>query len=203
MPGPAFLAQRYSELVLASTSSGRKALLQSMGVPFRVEAPGVEEDVPLGTSPHAAATLLAERKARAVAGRHPTALVIGSDQIVSVDGVPLGKPEVAVAARKQLLALCGRWHEVVTGVSLVGPGFFACEVDVARMKVWPLTADELDAYVATGEWQGCAGGYRVEGRGQALFESLEGDRTGVVGLPMARLVRLLREAGVQLLARSV
>jgi septum formation protein len=189
----------YSELVLASTSAGRRALLGSLGVPFRVEAPGVEEDVPVGTPVREATAQLAERKARAVAGRHPKALVIGSDQIVSLDGVPLGKPPDAVAARKQLLSLCGRSHEVVTGVCLVGPGFFACEVDIARMKVFALSADELDAYVATGEWEGCAGGYRVEGRGQALFEAVDGDRTGVVGLPMARVVRLLREAGVKLL----
>lgn len=200
MVPPKFLAGRYSELVLASTSQGRKALLETLGVPFRAEAPGVEEDVPVGTPPRDAAAMLAERKARAVAGRHPTALVVGSDQLVSLDGVPLGKPPDAVAARKQLLSLCGRVHEVVTGVCLVGPGFFACEVDVARMRVWPLSADELDAYVATREWEGCAGGYRVEGRGQALFESIEGDRSGVVGLPMARVVRLLREAGVRLLA---
>jgi septum formation protein len=191
---------RYSELVLASTSSGRKALLESLGVAFRCEAPGVEEDVPVGTAVRDAAAMLAERKARAVAGRHPTALVIGSDQIVSLDGVPLGKPKDAVAARKQLLSLSGRGHEVVTGVCLVGPGFFSCEVDVARMKVFALSADELDAYVATNEWKGCAGGYRIEGRGQALFESVDGDRTGVVGLPMGRLVRLLREAGVRLLS---
>jgi septum formation protein len=199
MAGLPFLAGRYTELVLASTSAGRKALLDSLGVPFRVEAPGVDEEVPLGTAPRDAAAMLAERKARAVAGLHPTALVVGSDQLVSLDGVPLGKPKDAVAARKQLLSLCGRWHEVVTGVSLVGPGFFSCEVDLARMKVWALSADELDAYVATRDWEGCAGGYRVEGRGQALFESVDGDRTGVVGLPMARLVRLLREAGVKLL----
>jgi len=69
----------------STASPGRKALLDSLGLPFRIEAPGVEEDVPLGTPPRAAATMLAERKARAVAGRHPTALVVGSDQIVSLD----------------------------------------------------------------------------------------------------------------------
>lgn len=199
MGAPAFLAGRYGELVLASTSAGRKALLEGLGQPFRCEAPGVDEDVPVGTAPREAVAILAERKARAVAGRWPLALVVGSDQLVALDGVPLGKPPNAVAARKQLSSLSGRTHEVVTGVALVGPGFFACEVDVARMKVWALTGDELDAYVATGEWQGCAGGYRVEARGQALFEAIDGDRAGVVGLPMQRLVRLLREAGVKVL----
>jgi septum formation protein len=199
---PAFLAGRYDALVLASTSPARRALLETLGLPFRAEAPGVDEDVPVGTSPREAVALLAERKARAVAGKAPLALVVGSDQMVVLDQAPLQKPPDAASARKQLAALSGRTHEVVTGVCVVGPGFFACEVDLAWMRLEPLSADELDAYVATGEWQGCAGGYRVEGRGQALFHSIEGDRTGVMGLPMTRLVRLLREAGVKLLATS-
>ena len=199
MPPP-FLAGRYGELLLASTSPGRRALLATLGLPFRAEAPGVDEDVPADLAPRAAVAVLAERKARAVFGRNPQTLVVGSDQMVVLEGRALLKPPDAAAARKQLASLSGRTHEVVTGLCVVGPGFFACEVELAWMRVCPLTEQELDAYVATDEWQGCAGGYRVEGRGQALFHSIEGDRTGVVGLPMARLVRLLREAGVKLLA---
>lgn len=190
---------RYSELVLASTSPARRALLEGLGVPFRAEPPGVGEDVAPGTPARAAVAQLAERKARAVAGRLEGALVVGSDQLVVSGGAVLQKPPDAAAARAQLAALAGRTHEVVTGVCVLGPGFFACEVDVAWMRVFPLSDAELDAYVATGEWQGCAGGYRVEGRGQALFQAIEGDRTAVQGLPMLRLVRLLREAGVPLL----
>ena len=190
---------RYSELVLASTSPARRALLEALGVPFRAEPPGVGEDVAPGTPARAAVAQLAERKARAVAGRLEGALVVGSDQLVVSSGAVLQKPPDAAAARAQLSALAGRTHEVVTGVCVLGPAFFACEVDVAWMRVFPLSDAELDAYVATGEWQGCAGGYRVEGRGQALFQAIEGDRTAVQGLPMLRLVRLLREAGVPLL----
>jgi septum formation protein len=156
----------------------------------------VDEVVPEGTPPQHAVALLAERKARTVASAHPTALVIGADQLVSFQGQALGKPPDAKAAAAQLRSMRGRAHDIVTGVCVVGPGFLVTEVDVARLTVLPLTDAEVEAYVATGEWQGCAGGYRIEGRGQALFSRIEGDRSAIQGLPMQRVVRLLREAGV-------
>ena len=187
---------RYSELVLASTSPARKALLGSLGLAFRCEAPGVDEAVPAALTPAQAVAVLAERKARAVWTRCPQALVIGSDQLVNLDGRSLGKAADAKSARTQLQLMAGRTHEILTGVCIVGPGFLSTEVDVARLTLWPLSSADLDGYVATGEWEGCAGSYRVEGRGQALFKEIQGDRTGIQGLPMALLVRLLREAGV-------
>ena len=187
----------FDELLLASTSSGRRALMEGLGVPFRAVAPGVDEDVPPGTTPQQAVALLAERKARAVFDRFPRALVIGSDQLVSSQGQMLGKPENGAAARTQLGSLRGKTHEILTGVCVMGAGFLQTEVDTARLSVLPLGDEELDAYVATGEWQGCAGGYRVEARGQAIFERIEGDRAAIQGLPMQRLTRLLRDAGVK------
>lgn len=186
-----------SQLVLASTSPARRALLGSLGLPFRAEAPGVDELVPNELSVLEAVAVLAERKARAVAARSPGVVVIGADQLVSLDGRALGKPDSAEAAREQLASLAGRTHEIATGICVIGGSGCACEVDVVRITVYPLSSDELDGYVATGEWQGCAGGYRIEGRGQALFSRVEGCRTSVQGLPMERLVRLLREAGVR------
>jgi len=186
----------FSELVLASTSPARKALLTTLGLPFRAEAPGVDEHVAPGTTTHATVAMLAERKARAVLARWPQALVIGSDQLIDLDGRALGKPQDARAARSVLKSLSGRSHEILTGVCVVGPAYFSCEVDVARLRVFPLADIEIDRYVALGEWEGCAGGYRVEGRGGALFQSVDGDRTSVQGLPLPLLVRLLREAGV-------
>ena len=188
---------RYDELLLASTSSARRALMTGLGVPFRAVAPEVEEVVAPGTPPSHAVALLAERKARAVYARSPRSLIIGSDQLVSLDGLALGKPRDAAAARDQLASLRGKTHDIFTGVTVVGPGFEVTEVDSARLTVLPLTDAELDGYVATGEWEGCAGGYRVEGRGQCLFQRIEGDRAAIQGLPMQRVTRLLREAGVQ------
>ncbi len=187
----------FDELILASTSSARRALMEGLGLPFRAVAPGVDEIVPEGTGAHHAVAMLAERKARAVAERFPRALVIGSDQLVAAGGRTLGKPEDASAARDQLGSLRGTTHEIHTGLCLMGPGFLETEVDTAKLTVLPLTDAELDGYVATNEWQGCAGGYRVEARGQAIFERIEGDRAAIQGLPMQRLTRLLRAAGVQ------
>lgn len=187
----------FDELILASTSSARRALMEGLGLPFRAVAPGVDEIVPEGTLAHYAVAMLAERKARAVTERFPRALVIGSDQLVALGDQTLGKPENASAARQQLGSLRGKTHEIHTGLTVIGPSFIATEVDTARLTVLLLSDLELDGYVATNEWQGCAGGYRVEARGQAIFERIEGDRAAIQGLPMQRLTRLLREAGVQ------
>lgn len=187
----------YDQLILASTSSARRALMDGLGLPYVVEAPGVDEVVPAGTPPQHAVALLAERKARAVFSKKPRGLIIGSDQLGSINGQPLGKAATAAEARAQLASLRGRTHELFTGVCVIANGFVVTEVDVARLTVWPLTDAELDGYVATGEWQGCAGSYRIEGRGQALFSRIDGDRTAIQGLPMQRVTRILREAGVE------
>lgn len=187
----------FDELVLASTSSARRALMEGLGLPFRAVAPEVDEEVEPGTLAQHAVAMLAERKARAVAARFPRALVIGADQLVSFAGHTLGKPPDLPGARQQLGALRGQTHEIFTGVCVMGAGFLETEVDAAKLTVLPLSDAELDGYLATGEWQGCAGGYRVEARGQALFQRIEGDRAAIQGLPMQRLTRLLREAGVQ------
>lgn len=192
-----FLAGLYSELLLASTSPARRALLDGLGLPYRPLAPGVDEVVADGTPVLHAVAQLAERKARAVWGKNPRSLVIGADQLVSLDGQALGKPVDEAAAFAQLKSLVGRSHEIATGVCVMGPGYLVTEVDVARLHVRAMSDDEVRGYVSTGEWQGCAGGYRVEGRGQALFGRIEGDRTSIQGLPMQRVVRLLREAGVR------
>ncbi len=182
-------------LILASTSSARRAMMNSLKLPYRAVRPGVDEVVPATLPVEQMVQVLALRKARAVLAAHPDAWVIGADQLVSVDGAPFGKPETRDQARGQLSKLLGRTHEVVTGVCLISTATERVEVDVVRMTAYPLTADELERYLDLGEWQGCAGSYRVEEAGAALFQQIEGDRTSVQGLPLLRLVRLLREAG--------
>ncbi|MGZ6098249.1 MAG: Maf family protein [Myxococcaceae bacterium] len=186
-------------LLLASTSPARRALLDGLGVPYRAEAPGVDEDVPAGTPVDDAVRMLALRKARAVAARYPDALVIGADQLGELDGRPLGKPASREEARKQLGALLGRAHRLLTAVALVGQGDEQLTLDVVTLRFHPVPPAELERYLDTGEWRGCAGGYRIEGRGQALVDALEGDRTSVQGLPMLPLVRMLRGRGFPLL----
>lgn len=189
------------KLILASTSSARRALMDSLGVPYLSISPGVDEHVPENTPVPDAVAMLAERKARAVFARHPDALVIGADQLVALEGHALGKPPDRAVAKKQLQSLSGRAHEIVTGLCLIGPSFFAREVEITRMQLYPLSDAELEGYLDTHEWEGCAGAYRVESRGQALFSRIDGDRTNVQGLPMLRVVSLLREAGLNFFAR--
>ncbi len=186
-------------LLLASTSPARRALLDALGIRYEAVAPGVDEDVPEGTRVDEAVRMLALRKARSVAARNMDALVLGADQLAEVDGRVLGKPVSRDAARTQLASLLGRAHRLLTAVALVGGGEEQLAVDVVTLRFHALGADELERYLDTGEWQGCAGGYRIEGRGQALVAELDGDRTSVQGLPMLPVVRMLRTRGVPLL----
>lgn len=172
--------------------------MDALGVSYEAVSPGVDELLPAETKVQDAVAMLAERKARAVADRYPEAVVIGADQLVAFRGQALGKPVNRAAAMTQLTALSGNEHEIVTGVCVLAPSFFAREVETTRMELYPLTQAEVEAYLDTREWEGCAGGYRVESRGQALFRRIDGDRTNVQGLPMLRVVRLLRAAGVKL-----
>jgi septum formation protein len=185
-----------SSLILASTSSARRALMDGLGIPYRAESPGVDEDVSPTLSARQAVQELARRKARAVHTRHPEAWVLGADQLVEVEGEVLAKPEDRDAARRQLGKLLGHTHDICTGVCLVGPGGHIAEaLEVSRLTFYPVAPEELEKYLELGEWQGCAGSYRIEGAGQALLARLEGDRTNVQGLPMLTVVRMLREAG--------
>jgi septum formation protein len=171
--------------------------MRGLGVPFRVVAPEVDEYVSADTPPMHAVAILAEKKARAVFARNPTALVIGADQLVSFNGQAIGKAPDEATARRQLRSLRGKTHEILTGLCVVGPDFLATEVDSARLTVLPLSDVEVDAYLATGEWKGCAGGYRIEGVGQTIFSRIDGDRSSIQGLPMQRVVHSLREAGIR------
>ncbi len=170
--------------------------MDGLGLAYRAESPGVDEEVSPTLSARQAVQVLAARKARAVQARHPDAWVIGADQLVEVEGEVLSKPVDRDAARGQLLKLLGHTHDICTGVCLLGPGGHVAEaLEVSRLTFYPLPAEELERYLELGEWQGCAGSYRVEGAGQALLGRLEGDRTNVQGLPMLAVVRMLREAG--------
>ncbi|ADO70598.1 Maf family protein [Stigmatella aurantiaca] len=183
-------------LILASTSSARRALMEGLGLAYTAEAPGVGEEVSPTLSARQAVQELAARKARAVQARHPEAWVLGADQLVEVEGEILSKPPDLDAARKQLGKLLGRTHDICTGVCLAGPGGHLAEsLEVSRLTFYPASAEELERYLSLGEWQGCAGSYRIEGAGQALLSRLDGDRTNVQGLPMLTVVRMLRTAG--------
>lgn len=189
-------------VILASTSPFRSALLRAAGVTFLCEKPDFEEFLDQDQQPDALALLLAEGKASAVADRHPHHIVIAADQVGEIDGHLLGKPHTPAEARAQLERLSGKTHRLVTGVVVIG----ATEptgarptlrfAEETRITFRALSPDLLDAYVTTGEWEGCAGAYRLEGRGIQLVDRIEGDWHNIIGLPVLRVLEALRRLGL-------
>jgi septum formation protein len=185
-------------LVLASTSPQRRAILEQLGIPFDVVAPRYEEDDPPDVSPVELVREHALGKARSVAGDAAERPVLGVDTAVILGTRVYGKPQSAEEATEMLEALSGVTHEVVSGLCLITPGWEIVEDEVTRVTFRPLTARDLAVYVVSGEWEGRAGGYAIQGLGAGLVERIDGDYLNVVGLPAALLVRLLadRAAGV-------
>lgn len=162
-------------------------------MPFTVEPAGVEELT--AGEPQAVAVENARRKALALTH---DGLVLGADTLVTVDGEILGKPRDAAQAVEYIGRLAGRAHQVVGGIALARGGeVIADAVDVTEVVFRALTAAEIQAYVALGEWEGRAGGYAIQGAGAALVRSISGDYLNVVGLPLARLLDLLPHGGLQ------
>jgi septum formation protein len=178
---------RRAGVILASGSPQRKAILEQLGVEFRVEAPEVEE-LSHG-EPRRVVRENALRKARAVAS--PEERVLSADTAVVLDGHIFGKPGDEREAETFLRRLSGRTHQVMSGVALREPGGLErSDVAVTRVRFRRLEQAEIDWYLATGEWEGRAGAYAIQGRGAALVEEIEGDYWNVVGLPVAALLRL-------------
>jgi septum formation protein len=181
-------------LVLASRSPQRRAILEQLGIPFDVVEPRYEEVPP----PELAdATEIvrehAQGKARSVAQEAGERPVLGVDTEVVLQGLIFGKPSDPTEAEQMLEELSGKTHVVMSGLCLLTPGWEAVEHEGTRVTFRELTPRDLATYVATGEWEGRAGAYAIQGRGAALVRSIEGDYLNVVGLPASCLVRLLAE----------
>ena len=180
-------------LLLASTSPQRRAILEQLHIPFDVVAPRYEEETPQIADAVELVRAHASGKARSVAGEANDRPVLAVDTAVVLQGSIFGKPANAAEAEKMLEELSGKTHIVVSGLCLLTPGWEDVEHETTRVAFRELVPRELGTYVATGEWQGRAGGYAIQGRGAALVHSIEGDYLNVVGLPAALLVRLLAE----------
>jgi septum formation protein len=190
--------------VLASASPRRRELLGRFGVEFRVEPADVDETPIPGAGGEDAARDIATRKALAVA-RATDDPVIGADTIVvAADGEFLGKPLDAADARRILRKLSGTTHRVITGVCVAAArgSRLRTAVETTFVTMRPLSADEIDAYVASGECFDKAGAYAIQETGDRFVVRIDGDRTNVVGLPLDAAARLLRESGVALGARA-
>lgn len=212
-------------LILASQSPRRHSLLKDIGVPFTV-APSDADEVLEGDSVVALAEKNALAKVQGAdlpADLTPGAFVLGTDTLVATDGRALGKPGSAAEAARMLRTLSGRDHQVVSGVALarvVGPSAtvgtapirgrggppidpeILVEHAVTDVTFLPLSADDIDAYVASGEWRGKAGAYAVQGLAGTFVSEVRGEYSNVVGLPLCLLSRMFRAAGFDLLRRT-
>lgn len=188
--------------MLGSTSRYRRELLERLRLPFSVSAPDVDETPAPGEAPRELALRLALAKAHAVATQHPDAIVIGSDQVADLAGQPLGKPGEHARAVQQLRQMRGKTVIFQTALAVVclNSGFEAADLAAVRVVFRDLSDDEIEAYLQAEKPYDCAGSAKSEGLGIALLESIDNDDpTALVGLPLIRTARLLRQAGVKLL----
>ncbi len=184
-------------LILASTSVYRRELLSRLRLPFDVARPDVDETAHDGESPAATAARLADAKAAAIAARHAEAWVVGSDQVADLDGVALGKPGGRDAAIAQLRRMSGRTVQFHTAVCLRhGDGRTFTASDTTRVRFRALDDAEIIRYVDAEQPYDCAGSFKCEGLGIALFDAIEtSDPTALIGLPLIATAALLRRAG--------
>ena len=178
-------------ILLASTSPQRRAILEQLGIPFEVVPPVYEEHDPPDADPVELVCRHAQGKARSVHGGNRP--VLGVDTIVRLGDRVLGKAGDPEEAAGMLAVLSGRTHEVVSGLCLRTGRWEELGTATTRVTFRGLTPREISAYVASGEWEGRAGAYAIQGHGAALVERIEGDYLNVVGLPAALLVRLLAQ----------
>jgi septum formation protein len=187
-------------LILASASPRRRDLLRAAGYDFDVHPADIDEDnYPPGTLPADLAERLAVLKAVALADRFPTDVILAADTVVALGDRPLGKPADAAHANVMLGQLSGTTHVVVTGVAVLRPsdGFHRSTRVLSSVRMRPLAADEIAAYIATNQWQGKAGGYGIQDESADPFVTrMTGSHTNIVGLPMEATAELLAAAGV-------
>ncbi len=187
------------QLVLASTSVYRQELLKRLGLSFKSQAPGIDEDAEKdkGLSPQKLAEHLAGLKARSLLT--PGQVVVGGDQLVHFQGQILGKPGSVKAAIEQLLSMSGQSHDLITAVCVSSDQGEVLFTDITRMTLRNLTRSEVERYVEHDQPLDCAGAYKIEKLGITLMEKIETeDFTAIQGLPLMKLAKVLRDKGFQL-----
>ena len=184
-------------LLLASTSPQRRAILAQLRIPFDVVTPDYVEEDPPGADPVALVRAHAEGKARSV--HQPGQITLGVDTTVHLGGRVYAKAADGDEAGQMLRELSGRTHGVLSGMCLLAGSGVVVEHAITAVTFRTLTDDQIDAYLASGEWRGRAGAYAIQGLGGRLVERVEGDYLNVVGLPGALLVDLLERCAPELL----
>ena len=182
-------------LVLASASPRRQELLRNAGLSFEVQPADIPEDPLPGEGARACAERLAREKAMAIAEMRSTDVVLGADTVVVIDGQILGKPTDAADAARMLRTLSGRQHEVITGICVVVRGQSSVASETTRVTMSVISDVEIASYIASGEPMDKAGAYAIQGLASRWIPGIEGDYSNVVGLPVALVCRMLRQAG--------
>jgi septum formation protein len=196
------ISVQHPSIVLASSSPFRRELLSRLGIEFSSHSPDIDESARPGEAPEAMVLRLAESKARAVAKLHPDALIIGSDQVATIDGEILGKPGRHERAVEQLMQASGKRVSFLTSLCLFNSATQAVQLAVEPFHVVfrELTREEVESYLHKEQPYNCAGSFKSEGLGICLFQRMEGDDpSSLIGLPLIRLVDMLRNEGVDIL----
>lgn len=186
-----------SRVVLASASPRRRDLLNLIGIAHEVRPANIDEAMRPREAPRRYAERLAREKASAIATRNPDLITIGADTVVVVNRKVLGKPADADDAARMLRMLSGREHTVITAVAVSRGKKLRSAIEEVRVKFRQLRDDEIDAYIAMGEPMDKAGAYGIQGYGATIVERIEGDYFAVMGLPLVRLIGLMRDVGVR------
>lgn len=182
-----------NKIILASASPRRKELMTLAGYDFEVKCADIIETVPENAKPEDVVMSLALQKAQAVARENPEAIVVGSDTVVALDEKILGKPHSKQEAVEMLRSLSGRCHRVYTGVAIIKGEELKSFFEKTEVEFYPLSDEETESYVATGEPMDKAGAYGIQGRGALLVKGIDGDYFNVMGLPIAKLYREMKD----------
>jgi septum formation protein len=184
-------------VVLASASPRRRDLLNLIGIAHEVRPANIDETMRPREAPRRYAERLAREKASAISTRDPDLITIGADTVVVINRKVLGKPADPGDAARMLRMLSGREHTVITAVAVSRGRKLRSAIEEVRVKFRRLRGDEIDEYIAMGEPMDKAGAYGIQGYGATIVERIEGDYFAVMGLPLVRLVGLMRDVGVR------
>jgi septum formation protein len=180
------------QLILASSSPRRQALLKQVNIPFSVRKPGVDESQITAADPRERVIQLAELKGKATPIMHENEVILSADTVVSYNNKIFGKPKDRDEAYRMLSMLSGSVHEVYTGVSLRSSDKKTTFAEKTRVMFWPLSGTEIAEYLSSGEADDKAGAYGIQGVGAKFVKQIDGDYYNVVGLPVSRVIRELR-----------
>jgi len=189
-------------IVLASTSPRRQDILRELGIPFRVMTPDYDEPEVPGLLPENLAELHSMKKLESVMRAQidmNAPWILGADTLISLDGRVYGKPRDRDDAKRNLMDFSGKTHSVITAISLFDAKikFISSRTSVSTVTFMKLDDDQIERYLDTGEWQGVAGAYRIQGLAACFIERIQGSWSGIVGLPIHDLYAILREHGYE------